>query len=757
MPETVSLSATLPTGLTAGALTPVTLAIGQSATETVTLTPDASTPLNSTLDATITATFGPSASPDTQTVQIPVNVVVPGAAAIANASVAAGQLGNTNLADQLNDLSTALTNLVENPTSAVYQSQAQASLVALVGLVGPDPYLSALIPALNSDAATLAQAATASAVQSAVLRLGNDLDTLGTTLTDEAAYGFSLTILDNNQVGQPQTPTAYPIVIQNNGTQTATYDLSVSGVPSGVTASLSQTSVTLAPGQSTSASGSATDIVETITSISTTQLNAFTFTVQVTAEGAPEITQTTTGSFAARPAFVQVVSVSPSPAFTNPGGQVDVTVDILNAVNEQEQAEVTYTVTDSGGNVLYTSTPVATTLNVLTTLTSVDLGNLNTTGFALGEDTITVNVTDASGNPIPGATGTGSLLIGSPVTATLSTAPSALPPGSGTTTATLQVNTQITNPPSLSLVGQAAISGAQSVVVYGNYAYVGESGAIAIVDVSNPASPKVVGTFGSGTIPGGSTVVVELYNNELIVRASPAYITPPPSQLLIYSLATPLSPILLGKTSLVYNSNDYSAIEEFTLSNDHAFLTSWFFYYSTFNDDIGTQFGDLMDVDISNPAAPAVTNVLYNKPPIPSSGHPDGTSNMFQDAGVNDQTLLVGSTTATGSDADGTGLVMVVDTSDPSTPTLVSSLQIPGMTLVIGIATYGNEALVIGSSGGWNSGRNPVVSFTGDVVVATLDLTDPDDPTIVSTQTLDIPSLGPGWPDQPRQRPVCGE
>ena len=46
---------------------------GQSTTETITLTPDASTPLNSMLQATLTATFGPSASPLTQTLEIPVS------------------------------------------------------------------------------------------------------------------------------------------------------------------------------------------------------------------------------------------------------------------------------------------------------------------------------------------------------------------------------------------------------------------------------------------------------------------------------------------------------------------------------------------------------------------------------------------------------------------------------------------------------------------------------------------------------------
>ena len=72
----IALTAALPSGLMLTGLNTLTLGIGQSATETVILTPDALTPLNSTLQATITATFGPSASPSTQTLQLPVEVVV---------------------------------------------------------------------------------------------------------------------------------------------------------------------------------------------------------------------------------------------------------------------------------------------------------------------------------------------------------------------------------------------------------------------------------------------------------------------------------------------------------------------------------------------------------------------------------------------------------------------------------------------------------------------------------------------------------
>ena len=52
--ETIALGTTFPSGLTvSGITTPVTLAMGQSTTQLLTLTPTANTPLNSTLDAGI--------------------------------------------------------------------------------------------------------------------------------------------------------------------------------------------------------------------------------------------------------------------------------------------------------------------------------------------------------------------------------------------------------------------------------------------------------------------------------------------------------------------------------------------------------------------------------------------------------------------------------------------------------------------------------------------------------------------------------
>ncbi len=740
----ITLSDTLPSDLSLTGLAPFSLAAGASTTVTVTLTPDASTALGTELDATITATYGPQGSPSTQTLTIPVNVVVPGAAAIANASTAAAQLGNSALAARLNDLSTALSNLVQSPTSAVYASEAQASLSAVTGLLSTEPGLSSLGSTLSADGAALAQATTTSAVQTAVVTLGNDLGTLGSTLTDLAAHQFQLsfTLMGNSEIGRPQVATTYQLVLRNTGSQTTTYDLSLGALPTGVTGSLSQSTIMLAPGQVSPGSAGVPSLIITIMSTSPTVLSPFNFTVTASAATAPEISQTITGSFAVRQALVQVTSVTTNPTFTEPGGSVDVSARILNAVNTQQQALVSYTVTDGSSNVLFTSTPVATTLNVLTTLSTVDLGNLDTTGFALGEDTITVTVTDSSGNAIPGATGTGTILIGTPVTATLSTTPTSLPAGTGTVTTTLQINSQTSFTSPLALVGETSISGSSGVAVNGSLAYVGQSGGINVVDVSNPTTPKIVSTFGANDFPGMSVVDLEVHDGDLVVLAQSS--AGDSQSLLIYSLANASSPTLVGHTPLSFQGSNDSRLAGFTISNNHVYTDAFWYRYTISSNQIFAQFGEAIDVDISNPANPTVVTQIYNDPPDSTTGYPDGTSNIWQGAVVNQDVLLLASTTATGSTLDSSvqGVVMVVDTTDPANPSLLEKLVIPGMAGVTGISVQGDQAFVIGSSQYWGSASS---GLEGHVVVAMLDLSNPEAPKVISSQTLNVASIGMGF------------
>ncbi len=253
----------------------------------------------------------------TQTLPIPVRVAAPGADAIADAANAAAGLGNTALANRLNDLSIALTNLVQGPSSDIFKSQSVASLDSVIALLGADPQLSPFATDLTAARGPLASATTAPDVQAAVNGLGNALDTLSTTLTNLAEHRFELSLSVNSQIAQPLVPVTFPLILRNTGTETTTYNFSVLGLPTDVTSAFNVPSITLAPGQAT-----AQDVFLTLTSTSTTELNAFSFDVQATVEGVPEVRRTVTGSLTVRREVVSVVSVATNPPFVDPGENV---------------------------------------------------------------------------------------------------------------------------------------------------------------------------------------------------------------------------------------------------------------------------------------------------------------------------------------------------------------------------------------------------------------------------------------------------
>ena len=88
------------------------------------------------------------------------------------------------------------------------------------------------------------------------------------------------------------------------------------------------------------------------------------------------------------------MSVTTDPPFVDPGGMVNVSARLLNAVNLQRQASASFVVRDANGQQVFASTPVPTELTVQTSLTTVALGTLDTTGFAPGNYTIEVTLTD---------------------------------------------------------------------------------------------------------------------------------------------------------------------------------------------------------------------------------------------------------------------------------------------------------------------------------------------------------------------------
>ena len=232
-------------------------------------------------------------------------------------------------------------------------------------------------------------------------------------------------------------------MIKNTGSVATTYDLSVTGLPAGVTSSFSAASVTVQPGQTLGAGTGAPTL--TLTEPLDTLVPA-NFTVSAVAEGAPEITLSSPGLLTLRPESILVGSIVLTPPYTSAGGMVDVSAKIQAAVNEPTTVSASFTVTDPGGNILFTSAAMPVALTDTTSVATVDLGNVDTTGFADGTDTITVNLSS-------GAPATTPLFIGQPVTGSVTTTPSVIPTGSNTVSTTVTVSTQASYPIPLILQG----------------------------------------------------------------------------------------------------------------------------------------------------------------------------------------------------------------------------------------------------------------------------------------------------------------
>jgi uncharacterized membrane protein len=674
--------------------------------------------------------------PETQSIVIPVGVVAPGVPAIESAAVAAGQVGKTGLANQLNNLGTALTSLVQTPTSAVYQGQAAAAITSIIGQITADPFLAPYVSALTTGSTAIAAATTPDEVDAAVINLGTALNALAQAISDEAVHGFTLGLADSYGIIQPGAPTQFTITMQNTGTASTTYDLGVSGLPAGVTPTFNRTSITLGAGQQIPAGS--TFVTLSLSESGDTLIPAD-LTVTATAETAPELTTSTPGHLTLRPEVLQVATVTANPVFTNPGSPVDVTAKFQSVVNEPRQVSVSYTVTDASGNVLYTDTaPVTVPLAITTGLTTVDLGSFDTTGFATGADTITVTVTDLSSQPLPSATGQGSVTIGAPVTATLSVSPTAVPVtnfvGVRVTNA-LQINSSTPLPDPLTLAGQVSTTPtATSVALFQNgtqsLAYVAGTNGIDIVDVSTPAAPVDKGSFAGDQIVQGGFIVARVANiagtSYLLVASSVTHTSASSGTtlFLVYALTNPLSPTLVSKTDI-----PYVFLGDLLVEGNTVIMPTWAFGY-VFG-FFSYQAGTVLAIDVSNPAAPKLEGELYNQVGPPEGG----TTTQLGGVIVNNQIAYIASSTSTGGDTrDGVGRVLVVNYSDPTHLT-TSEVDIPGTYQIVDVAVQGNRALVVGRTGGNSDG-----GFSGNLTLSVLDTSTPASPKLIGT-TLVSPAL----------------
>jgi len=203
----------------------------------------------------------------------------------------------------------------------------------------------------------------------------------------------------------------------------------------------------------------------------------------------------------------------------------------------------------------------------------------------------------------------------------------------------------VSNPAAPTLLGRTGPRGANNVIVSGNLAY-GTAGAegLGIMDISNPSAPTALGFYPSGT---GAW--------DVALQGSKAYVVYGYSGLRIIDISNPANPTRVGALGGLH---DTCAV---AVSGDYAFVADCFGWSL-----------ELHVIDISDPADPfeATSYFLGNE---------------------TNQLLIEGDRAYA---ASGYGGLQILDLSDPEDPSPMGAYTIPGLGYAYDVALSGNRAYV---------------------------------------------------------------
>jgi uncharacterized membrane protein len=501
--ETVTPSATLPSGVTVSGLAPITVKAGQSATETITLTPDSSVALNSPVDITITAMYGPAASPLTTTSSVSLVVRSAQVVAVQQAASVVSGIPNSQIASNLAELADAMASLQANPTDGTRLNRVQFLLNNLATLLQSDPALATFVTPLQP----LQAAANAGDVTGLLSQTAAFFNNLTPTLTQEANQQFTASLSPNEADLSPGQGQTFNLQLTSQSQSPIALTIGTGTLPAGVTAVPGQTQVTLMPGQTLTI-----PVVMTQT-IASTKL----FNLEITAS-ASIVPRTAVAFVAIRPATADVLSVTPTPVAANPGDSVAVSASIFNTANATRDLLARVDVLDATGTVVSSSLNIPFSLVPSASPIRLDLGSISTTGLANGLYSTRVSLLTVDGVALPGRTAQSSFEIGSPVSLSVSQSTVSVPPGSSSVSTNLSVTDQLatgTAAPAKFGDIQVFYSAANSFGIADNL-----DGAVFVIentsgiDINNGVltiNPPggTADSFNVGTIPAGGRAIIQ--------------------------------------------------------------------------------------------------------------------------------------------------------------------------------------------------------------------------------------------------------
>ena len=790
----VALKATMPSGLTLTGL-PSSANVPLNATITQSLTISAAGNLPSGgYNVVISATYTPTGgTPQFTNISIPVNVTALGACAVSAAALASS-LNRATLATDLAALEGDLDSAAAAPSNAGLAARVVADMNLIVTQELTASYFQPIIPTLTALTNAVA-AASASTLPAALANLSNGICAISNLLTQATTTNARVALQPNNALSQanlavgPNSNAQWTVILNNYSPVLHVFDLSVTGLPSGVTAQFSQPTVTLGPnGSNNSGSFAATVTLTTGSTFNT----PFSFNVVATPEDAPSFPVSTSATLLARPESVNIDQVTATPPYVNAGTSITFSARIFSVVNEQLTGQLQLTVTDPTGRGVCCALNANYTLTPSTSLQTITFPTLDTTSYVNG--VYTYSVAANYGGVLQGPAVAGTFLIGAPLSGTLTANPTVVGPGSSTVQATLTINRDTTQNPISKLVGSANVSGVpRSMTLFQNgaqqLAYVCSDSVVNIVDVTNASSPTAIGTFAGdiltaengSPVPGFQGVSCTTYSNGgsnyfLINYSRYDGNTTAgniPTHFATYSLTVPTAPTRVGNVVDIIRPDSAG----FYLAGNTALMFQSTTFYNQFSNFITAFSGDIWAADLTNIATTGVSylNDIYscgsldsnnqctnvtNVPtytgttgactqtgttPVPNLQYRGGPYRIGGGTAVNSTTSYFASSDSVNGNILNptcptvTSQLLVVDTTTPSTPSIVKSVPDPAMAFITGIAVQGSIAVAVGDSAGIYDNNS---GYVGNLVISSFDITNPRNPVLlnsVTTQLTDVP------------------
>ncbi|HLH40936.1 MAG TPA: IPT/TIG domain-containing protein [Bryobacteraceae bacterium] len=278
----------------------------------------------------------------------------------------------------------------------------------------------------------------------------------------------------------------------------------------------------------------------------------------------------------------------------------------------------------------------------------------------------------------------------------------------------------------LALAGFAPFTSANtsSTALLNNTVYVCGSNQITMVDVSNPAQPKVAGSFGSAQLNGQGTICAVNPNTSppILVDVVGAYALNSNMALAVYSLAKNQSPALLTVAA-----TPYPYIVSLSFSGTAGFVSTSYFSFYTSSLSIFGQTGEFAAFDFTNPSAPQFVSVLSpnsitDQELKPYSAAIDATGFAY-----------IASSTGTGSNTGGTGVIDVVSIATPSAMYGIEQVPVSPAAIILSFDVSGNTLLACGNTTENRNPGNPNFGFTGDLTLTVMDISAVETPLILNS------------------------